>query len=114
MLDKVLQVLSLVFLAAAIGGFYYLGDESALIRAAVLGGGLLAAVFAFFRTDRGLQLWGFLQEARNEVRMVVWPTGKETMQMTMVVFVVVLAVGVMLWIFDFVLLTSVEYLTGAG
>ena len=114
MFEKVLLALSAVFVATAVGGYYYLENESGWVRAAILFVGLVAAVIAFFLSDKGKNLWVFLQEARSEVRMVVWPTSKETMQMTMVVFVVVVAVGLMLWVFDFFLLASVEYLTGAG
>lgn len=114
MFEKVLLVLSAALIVLAVSGYYYLADEAGWIRVAVLVAGLLAALFSFFRSEKGQNLWFFLQEARTEVRMVVWPTSKETMQMTMVVFVVVLVVGLMLWVFDYFLLASVEYLTGAG
>jgi len=114
MFEKVLLSLSAVFVASAVGGYYYLANESGWVRVAILVVGLLAALVSFFRSEKGQNLWGFLQEARAEVRMVVWPTSKETIQMTMIVFVVVLIVGFMLWVFDFFLLASVQYLTGAG
>ena len=42
----------------------------------------------------------FAREALVEVRKVVWPTRKETMQTTAAVFAFVLAMAVFLWLTD--------------
>jgi preprotein translocase subunit SecE len=45
----------------------------------------------------------FGRDSYNEVKRVVWPTRKETTQMTGIVFVFVIAMGAFLWIVDKVL-----------
>ncbi len=56
----------------------------------------------------------FLQQVRAEVSKVVWPSRQETMQTTLIVFVMVLIMGIMLWLFDMLLMNIVRALTGQG
>jgi preprotein translocase subunit SecE len=53
-----------------------------------------------YNTAQGKTLWLYAQDARTELRKVVWPTRTETMQMTVVVSLVVVFVGVALWGMD--------------
>ena len=66
------------------------------------------------QTERGRNTWGFVKDARSEVRKVVWPTRAETMQTTLIVIIMVLVVGVILWLMDTFLLWAVKLLTGQG
>lgn len=45
---------------------------------------------------------------------MVWPTRQETIQTTLIVFAMVLVVGIVLWLFDMLLMTIVKALTGQG
>ena len=74
--------------------------------------GVAAAVA--LQTERGRALWQFAGDARNEVRKVVWPTRQETLQTTLIVIVMVLILGVILWLFDMVLMSILRFLTGQG
>jgi preprotein translocase subunit SecE len=49
-----------------------------------------------------------------EVRKVVWPTRQETLQTTLIVIVMVLILGILLWLFDMVLMAILRFLTGTG
>jgi preprotein translocase subunit SecE len=49
-----------------------------------------------------------------EVRKVVWPSRQETLQTTLIVVVMVLIVGIILWLFDMVLMAILRALTGQG
>jgi preprotein translocase subunit SecE len=60
----------------------------------------------------GKAAWEFRREAIIEVRKVVWPTRKETVQTTMVVLVVVIIMAILLWALDSMLAWAVRYLTG--
>ena len=53
-------------------------------------------------------------EARTEVRKVVWPTRAETVQTSIAVFAMVLALGVILFMVDKVLFWVVRLITGQG
>ena len=74
----------------------------------------IVCVVIVLQTVAGGQLVGFFRETQIEVRKVVWPSGKETTQTTLVVMGLVLAVGVFLWFLDMFLLWSVKMLTGQG
>jgi preprotein translocase subunit SecE len=101
-----------LLLVAGIGGFYYFEGYSTLLR--VLG--LLAvagmAVAVALTSVPGRQIWAFAVAARTEVRKVVWPTRQETIQTTLIVFAMVLLVGIILWLFDMVLMAIVRSVTG--
>jgi preprotein translocase subunit SecE len=49
-----------------------------------------------------------------EVRKVVWPTRQETIQTTLIVMVMVFLLGILLWLFDLVLMAILRFLTGQG
>jgi preprotein translocase subunit SecE len=66
------------------------------------------------QTETGRQGYNFVLEARDEVRKVVWPTRKETVQTTMIIIATVLLVAVFLWIIDIFLLWAVRLMTGQG
>lgn len=113
-MDKFKFFVAALIIAAAIGGFYYYGDQSLLFR--VLG--LLVAIgistAVLLQTATGQRAWEFIGEARTEVRKVVWPTRKETMQTTLIVMAMVVIVAILLWIFDMFLMWAVKLLTGQG
>ncbi|MEG3639806.1 preprotein translocase subunit SecE [Magnetococcus sp. PR-3] len=54
----------------------------------------------------------YLGEVRSEMRKVVWPTRKETMQTTIVVFGMVVAVSLFLWLVDAILSSIVQAVIG--
>jgi preprotein translocase subunit SecE len=113
-LDTIKLVVAAFLLIAGIYGFYHFAAYSTLLR--VLG--LLVvtgvAVAVASQTDAGRRLWQFAGDSRNEVRKVVWPTRQETMQTTLIVLVMVLILGIILWLFDMVLMSILRFLTGQG
>ena len=42
----------------------------------------------------------WLREMKSELKKVAWPTGKQTMNNTLVVIFCVIVVGIFIWIFD--------------
>ena len=113
-LDTLKLVLAVAFLVGGIVGYYYYEDESILLRVAgVLAGVVMAAVLAML-TDKGRELWRFIQGSRIELRKVIWPTRQETLQTTLTVFVFVLILSIFFWGLDFFLLWATRLLTGQG
>jgi preprotein translocase subunit SecE len=112
--DTVKLLLAVAIVVGAILGFYYLDAYSQLLR--VLG--LLAlvglAAFIVYQTALGRTVWGFVNASKVEVRKVVWPSRQETVQTTLIVFVMVLVMGVVLWLFDMALAAILKALTGTG
>jgi preprotein translocase subunit SecE len=113
-MDVAKLALSVLLLVSGIYAFYYFAAESTLLR--VLGLLVVVGVSAAiaYRTAVGQRLWGFVSDSRMEVRKVVWPTRQETVQTTLIVFVMVLIMGILLWLFDMVLMSIVRALTGQG
>lgn len=57
-----------------------------------------------------LRLWQYWLEAVQEVRKVYWPTRQETVQTTLAVLAMVVAMGLLLWTADYFLLNAVAWL----
>ena len=111
-MDKIKLGFALLLLIAGIAGFYYLRDSAMVLRViSVLAGIVLAAAVVWF-TPQGKQFYAFSKESSEETRRVVWPSRKETMQTTGVVFAFVLVMAIFLWMVDAGLLLAVKYLMG--
>jgi len=111
-LDKLLLTASVLPIAAAIGGFYYFDDQPQWIRVIALLVAVGVGVLIALQTALGQTAWAFRRDAIIEVRKVVWPTRKETLQTTMIVLVVVMIMSLLLWALDSILAWVVRYLTG--
>jgi len=98
--DKAKLALSVVLAVGAILAFYLLTRQGQLAQWAALVVGLAAAVAAFVSSENGRQLVAFGRDSWREVKKVVWPTRKETTQMTLYVFGFVAIMSVFLWLTD--------------
>ena len=95
---KLAAVVALVL--ASIAGFYLLGNQGPVVQWAALLVGLAIAVAVFLVSEPGRQFVGFARDAWREVKKVVWPTRKETLQMTAYVFAFVVIMALFLWFTD--------------
>lgn len=114
MLDKIKLLVALLLVAAGIAGFYIYAEEALLYRVLALLGVFIVAFIITLKTQLGLNTWNFGRSAVLEVRKAVWPTRQETVQATLMVMVMVIIMGVILWLFDMMLLSAVQMLTGQG
>ena len=93
----------IAIIAGAVVGNAYFDDQPLLYRVVgVVVAGIIAALVASF-TDKGRAFIALLQDARAEVRRVVWPTKQETAQTTGVVVLVVAIMALLLWLLDLAL-----------
>jgi len=113
-MDSIKLVLAVLVTVAGIAGFYYFGNESLLLRVVSLLIAMAVAVALVMMTAMGQDFWGFVQGSQVELRKIIWPTKKETMQTTLIVMVMVLSVGILLWMFDGLLLWGIGMVTGQG
>lgn len=111
-MDKFLLTVSVLPIAAAIGGFYYFDDQPQWIRVIALLVAVGVGVLIALQTALGQTAWAFRRDAIIEVRKVVWPTRKETVQTTMIVLIVVMIMSLLLWALDSLLAWAVRVLTG--
>ena len=98
--DRIKLAIAILIIAAGIVAYSMLDGQPAIARVAVfLGSVIVAGVIAWF-SEPGRRTLGFARDANNELKRVVWPSRKETTQMTGIVFAFVIAMGLLLWIVD--------------
>jgi len=112
MADKIKMLFAVLLLAAGIAGYYYFADQMQVLRVVGLLVVVLVAMIVALQTSAGRSSWAFAQAARTEVRKVVWPTRKETVQMTLTVIIAVFIMSLLLWGFDSFLAWLVKALIG--
>lgn len=112
--DKIKLAVALAIAIAAVAGFYVFADQSLLLRVVSLLVAVIVAGAIAVQTESGRNVWSFGRGATVEIRKVVWPSRKETVQTTLMVLVMVVIVGIILWIFDIFVAWGVGYLTGQG
>jgi preprotein translocase subunit SecE len=114
MIEKIKLALALLLVAAGVAGFYLLADQALVLRILAVLAGVFAAVVVFWTTGLGRQSFAFARESAAEARKVVWPTRKETIQTTVIVFILVLLVAAFLALVDYGFLRMVKMLMGRG
>jgi preprotein translocase subunit SecE len=101
MADKFKFALALLLLVAGVAGFYLLADQAMILRvlAVMAGTGLSAADCLADRA--GASLLRLCQGVYSRsAKKVVWPSRKETMQTTGLVFAFVVVMALFLWLTD--------------
>ena len=98
--DKAKMAVAALLLLGAIVAFYALSRSDMWLRVLALIALLALAVVVFFTSESGRQLIAFGKESIKEVRKVVWPTRKEALQNTAMVFAFVFLMALFLWITD--------------
>ncbi|NKC12245.1 MAG: preprotein translocase subunit SecE [Gammaproteobacteria bacterium] len=110
--DAVKWAVAIVLVAGGVAGFYVYAEYSVFYRTVGLLVACGIAVFAGSQTEKGRELFGFMRDARNEVRKVVWPTRTETLQTTGIVIVFVFILAIILWILDTLLGWAIKQVLG--
>lgn len=98
--DRVKVVLAIAVFIAGLVGFYVLGAQPMIARVGVILLGTALAVGIAWTSEPGRRFLGFARDSYNEVRRVVWPSRKETIQMTGAVFAFVAVMALFLWLTD--------------
>jgi len=100
MADKIKFTLALMLLAAGVVGFYLFAEQAMILRILAVLAGIGMASAVAWQTEPGQRFFGFTKEAATEAKKVVWPSRKETLQMTGAVFVFVVTMALFLWLTD--------------
>jgi preprotein translocase subunit SecE len=104
----------IAILAAGIAGFYLLAEQPIWLRWIIVLAALVAGALVGLQSYQGKTFWAFVQSSRIELRKVVWPNRQETMQVTLVVIVMILILGLFFWGLDTLLGALTRWLTGQG
>ena len=114
MADKIKIAMAAALLVAGIAAFYYWDQSPLIARVGAVIGGAVAGVIVFWTSAPGKEFFVFAQESIEEAKRGVWPTRKETVQTTLVVFGFVFVMAAFLWMVDAGLLWAVRLLMGQG
>lgn len=113
MTDKLKLLLAGLLVVAGLAGFYLLGDQAAMVlRVLSVLAGVGLALVVVRMTGPGQQAFALGQESIVEARKVVWPTRRETLQMTGVVLLFAVVMALFLWLVDSLLGWIIQNLMG--
>jgi preprotein translocase subunit SecE len=112
--DSAKLVLAIAVLIAGIAGYYWFAGMPVAVRILMVLAGLGLGAALLFWSAQGQVLWQYIQGSRVELRKMVWPTRQETLQTTLVVFVVVLLLGGVLWLVGMLLARAPRHRAGQG
>jgi len=112
--DKARLAVSIALIVGGLVAYYYFTRTSMALRVFGLLASLAVAVGVSYSSSFGRFVREFVTESHFELRKIVWPTGQETRQTTLVIFVVVAIVSLLLFLFDSILVWIFEWLFTAG
>ena len=98
--DKARLAIVGLLVVGAVAAFYLLNAQGPVAQWGGLLAGLVLAAVVFFTSEYGKRLIAFGRDSWREVKKVVWPTRKETMQTTAFVFGFAIVMALFLWLTD--------------
>lgn len=101
--DRLKLVLAVLVIVAGIVAYSMLEGQPAVLRVGVFLASVIVAGIVAWTSEPGKRALSFGRDSYNEVKRVVWPTRKESVRMTGIVFAFVIVVGVFLWVVDKIL-----------
>ena len=113
-MDKAKIAIAVACVVLGLAGYYYFADTALVLRVLMVMGGLVAAGGVAWLSTPGKEFFAFAQEAWQEAGRVSWPTRKETVQTTLIVFGFVVIMALILFSIDTTLAWIVKLLTGRG
>ena len=108
--DLVKYVLAFLVAAGGIALYYAMPSWPVPVRAIVVLLGFAAAIGVLSLTALGGRGREFFSESLFELRKVVWPAPAEARKITGIVLLVVLAISLILFAFDFVIQWAIKLL----
>jgi preprotein translocase subunit SecE len=114
MVERIKIALAALIAASGLFVYYWQADKPMVVRLGILLGAFAVAIAVMWFTNTGRAFAVFSRESWEEAKRVVWPTRKETLQTTAVVFVFVFTMALFLWMVDAGLLWITQKLLGSG
>jgi preprotein translocase subunit SecE len=111
-LDTLKFVLAVLIVTVGVVGFYYFNEQSDLVRVPGLMVAIGLAIVVALQTEPGRRAHDFGKGSLRELRQVIWPTRKETAQVTLIVVALVITVALFLWVIDLGLQRAMKFLIG--
>ena len=98
--DKAKLALAVALVIAGVAGFYLFSKQGQIAQWGALLVGLAAAFVVFMTAEPGKEFVAFGRDSWKEVKKVVWPTRKESVQMTLYVIGFCAVMALFLWTTD--------------
>jgi len=98
--DLALVTLAVLAAVAGVLGFTFLTEQPTLARVGVLIGGLVIAIVIAWFSQSGKRFLAYARESYEETKRVVWPSRKETVSTTGIVFGFVVIMAIFLFLVD--------------
>jgi preprotein translocase subunit SecE len=98
--DRMKIALAVIAVVAGLAGFYLLSQQPLVLRIASVLVGLAVGAGIAATSEPGKRFFAFGRESVAETKKVVWPTRKETIQTTAVVFGFVTIMALTIWAVD--------------
>jgi len=114
MVERIKWAVAALIAAGGLWAFYALSDRALVIRLGAILGAFAVAAGVMWFSQAGRDFAVFSRESWEEAKRVVWPTRKETLQTTGVVFLFVFVMALFLWAVDSGLLWITQKLLGQG
>ena len=100
--------------AAGVYGFYYFAESALALRMLMVLAGLAVASGVVYASAPGKEFVQFARESIDEGKKVAWPTRKETIQMTLIVFAFAIVMAIFLALVDTGIGSIISWLTKRG
>lgn len=98
--DLFLVALAVLAALGGVLGFTFLTEQPMLARVGVLIGGLVLALVIAWFSQSGKRFLAYARESYEETKRVVWPSRKETVTTTGIVFGFVVIMAIFLFLVD--------------
>ena len=98
--DFAIVAVAVVAAAAGVLGFTFLSEQPTVVRVGALAAGLVAGIVIAWFSEPGKRFLAYARESYQETKRVVWPSRKETVTTTGIVFGFVLLMAIFLFVVD--------------
>ena len=112
MLDRVKLGAAALCVIAGVWAYYYFSETALVLRILMVIAGLGVAAAVGWLTEPGKQFYTFARDSIEEGKRVAWPTNKEAMQTTGVVFALVVVMAIFLALVDGLLAWAMKFVMG--
>ena len=111
-MDKLKIAVAVGCVVLGVWAYYDFAEAAIVLRFLMVVGGLLAGAAVAWLSQPGKEFFAFAQESWAEAGRVSWPTRKETVQTTLIVFAFVVVMALFLFAVDSTLAWLIQLLTG--
>ena len=112
MLDKTKLVVAGLCVVIGVWAYYHFSEMALVLRILMVIAGLGAAAAVGYLTEPGKQFYAFARDSIEEGKRVAWPTNKEALQTTGVVFGLVVVMAIFLALVDGLLAWAMKFVMG--